>query len=294
MLSNVHICQSMCQSVKTLIHLASSYLVLLILFYLPISLSTYIYIYIYIYAAYAHWISADLGANRLSAYGIWSNLGENRKLDRSRGSKENHGFCGSMKARSWCPHRTIDASLDPRKIWSNLPNAWEPQTVLNHLESLCLHGYNPHFLRLSVVNPIIPPSFWWVNYPISGESLGLLRHVKKPRSTEHLCRHDTCSNCGSRGVLPKSSVASSVPPTSSQHPPESGTSMSCCWKWWILMVIIAMFIANMDEHGDLEKKRHVETSKKMGSLYVFRLLGMIGKMDFGQSKKGWLTNENSV
>ena len=44
MLSNVHICQSMCQSVKTLIHLASSYLVLLILFYLPISLSTYIYI----------------------------------------------------------------------------------------------------------------------------------------------------------------------------------------------------------------------------------------------------------
>ena len=55
-----------------------------------------------------------------------------------------------------------------------------------------------------------------------------------------------------------------------------------------------MFIANMDEHGDLEKKKHVETSKKMGSLYVFRLLGMVGKMDFGQSKKGWLTNENSV
>jgi hypothetical protein len=60
------------------------------------------------------------------------------------------------------------------------------------------------------------------------------------------------------------------------------------------MLIIAMFIANMDEHGDLEKKKHVETSKKMGSLYVFRLLGMVGKMDFGQSKKGWLTNENSV
>ena len=94
MLSNVHICQSMCQSVKTLIHLASSYLVLPILFYLPISLSTYIYIY----TPYAHWISADHGANRLSAYGIWSNLGENRKLDRSRGSKDNHGFCGSMKA----------------------------------------------------------------------------------------------------------------------------------------------------------------------------------------------------
>ena len=39
------------------------------------------------------------------------------------------------------------------------------------------------------------------------------------------------------------------------------------------MVIIAMFIANMDEHGDLEKKRHVETSKKMGSLYFFDYWG---------------------
>ena len=36
------------------------------------------------------------------------------------------------------------------------------------------------------------------------------------------------------------------------------------------MVILAMFIASMDEHGDFEKKKHVETRN------VFRLLGIVG------------------
>ena len=38
------------------------------------------------------------------------------------------------------------------------------------------------------------------------------------------------------------------------------------------MVIIAMFIANMGEHGDLEKKKHVETSKN-GKSICFSIIG---------------------
>ena len=75
MLSNVHICQSMCQSVKTLIHLASSYLVLLILFYLPISLSTYIYIYMQHMHIEYPLTSAQIGWAPMGFGATWGKIG---------------------------------------------------------------------------------------------------------------------------------------------------------------------------------------------------------------------------
>ena len=75
MLSNVHICQSMCQSVKTLIHLASSYLVLPILFYLPISLSTYIYIYIHHMHIEYPLTTAQIGWAPMGFGATWGKIG---------------------------------------------------------------------------------------------------------------------------------------------------------------------------------------------------------------------------